>query len=93
MNVLILANLLTGAPMVAETIMDEPCQVGAVSQRYQQGAAPAPAPPAPRQDAGRTAVSSRRGIVGEEQGRQPNARRRNGKRIPDAELIGPRGIL
>ncbi len=93
MNVLILAGLLAGAPMATETIMDEPCQVGAVNQRYEQGAAPAPAPPPARPQTGRTAVSRRPNIVAEEEGQPTNVRRRSGRRIPDAELIGPRGIL
>lgn len=93
MNVLILALSLTGAPMATETIRDEPCQAGEVSQRYEQGVAPAPALPVPRPQSGRTAVSSRPNIIADEEGRPPNARRRSGRRIPDSELIGPRGIL
>ncbi len=44
----------------------------------------APAPPAARQAAAQRETS---------EARTETARRRNGKRVPDAELIGPRGAL
>ncbi len=89
MKVWILAGLLTAAmaPFAAASETTVECQL----DDTRRAAAPrteAPAPPAP------TARPTAAPRVAAEQAPRPEApRRRNGKRIPDAELIGPRGAL
>jgi hypothetical protein len=90
MKVWILAGLFTVAmaPFAAASESTVECQL----DDTRRAAAPrtdAPAPPAP--SAVRPTAAPR---VAAEQAPRPEApRRRGGKRIPDAELIGPRGAL
>jgi hypothetical protein len=83
---LVFAGLLslTGAP--ADSSETAPCETGDARRAIEQPVVQPPAPQAP-------SVTLRR--VGREDAvasRTP-PRRRNGKPIPDAELIGPRGAL
>lgn len=90
MKVPVLAILITAATcpvaMAVENGLD--CQVDDTRRVVEeQRAAPAPAPTVARPTVAQRETS-------EQTARTPSAdRRRNGKRIPDAELIGPRGAL
>jgi hypothetical protein len=89
MKVSVLAILITAvtAPvaMAAETGLD--CQIDDSRRAVEeQRAAPPPTP-----NTARPTVAQR--DISEAQRAAPVDRRRNGKRIPDAELIGPRGAL
>lgn len=89
MKVWILAGLLTAAmaPLAAASENTVECQLDdtrrAAAPRTEAPAAPAP--PA------RPTAAPR--VAAEQAPRPETPRRRNGKRIPDAELIGPRGAL
>lgn len=74
-------------PMAAASESSADCQVDDTRPAVQQRAdAPPPAPPA---NAARPTLAQ-----GAETPARPElSRRRTGKRIPDAELIGPRGTL
>lgn len=81
--------LILGAPAAAASGGAEACQFDEQRRRTEQ-AAPA-APPAPEPE--RSALGAQRAANAEQSPRTATTRRRNGRRIPDAELIGPRGAL
>lgn len=87
MKVWVLAGLFTVAmapvAMAGEDVTE--CQLDETRRTAEQRAA---APPAP--NVARPTVAQRDVI---EPVRPPVERRRSGKRIPDAQLIGPRGAL
>lgn len=96
MKVWILAGLFTvvTAPFAMAAETDVECQLDesrrAVTQRLDG------APPPARTNTARPTVAPRDVAAAEQvdQGVRPTPdRRRSGKRIPDAELIGPRGAL
>lgn len=89
MKVWILAGLFTAAmaPLAAASENALECQLDD-TRRAAAPRAEAPATPAP---AARPAAAPR--VAAEQAPRPETPRRRNGKRIPDAELIGPRGAL
>ncbi len=102
MKVLVLAGVLTAAaiPLAGAAEAAADCQLDEQGRRSQvridSGGAGGSAPAAPA----RASATSREGGVAEhtaqretETPRQTAERRRNGRRIPDAELIGPRGAL
>jgi len=90
MQVLILAGLLSAtAPMTTGAEGALECQIED-SRRAEQTRLDAPTP-APTVQATRPAVTPRE--TAEQTARPDSQRRRSGKRIPDAELIGPRGAL
>ena len=90
MQVLILAGLLSAtAPMTTGAEGALECQIEA-PRRAEQTRLDAP-PPTPAAQPTRPAAAVRETA---EQAARPDAqRRRSGKGIPDAELIGPRGAL
>ncbi len=63
------------------------CQLDETRRREPEAAASQPAP-APTQ-----AAAVPREVVATPERSEPAPRRRSGRRIPDAELIGPRGAL
>ncbi len=83
MKVLILASLLSAAavPMAVAAENTAECQIDETRRAAQQRAAPPAAPTVARP------------TTAAQEARTANVRRRSGKRIPDAELIGPRGSL
>lgn len=89
MKVWVLAGLFTAAmaPIAAAAEDVSECQLDesrrAAAERVDQ-------PPASPASVARATVAQR---APETTQRQPVERRRSGKRIPDAELIGPRGAL
>jgi hypothetical protein len=89
MRVWVIAGLFTiaSAPFAAAAEDISECQLDE-SRRASHTRADTP-PDAPQ--VARPTVAQR--DVAEEPVRQPADRRRNGKRIPDAQLIGPRGAL
>lgn len=102
MKVLVLAGVFTVAaiPLAGAAEAAAECQLEEQGRRSQvridSGGAGGSAPATPA----RASSASREGGVAEqtaqretENPRQTAERRRNGKRIPDAELIGPRGAL
>lgn len=88
MKALILAGLLSAAtiPMAVAAENTAECQVDEARRAAAQRAVTPPAQSAPR------STEAQR-VETEQDARAANVRRRNGKRIPDAELIGPRGSL
>jgi hypothetical protein len=88
MKVWVLAGLFTVAmapvAMAGEDVTE--CQLDETRRVAEQRAAAPPAPPT----VARPTVAERDVI---EPARPPADRRRSGKRIPDAQLIGPRGAL
>ncbi len=89
MKVWILAGLFTAAmaPLASASESTLECQL----DDTRRAAAPTrEAPPTPASTA-RPTVAPREAV--EQAPRVEAQRRRNGKRIPDAELIGPRGAL
>lgn len=88
MKVLILAGLLSAAaiPMAAAVENTTECQVDDARRTAQQRAETPAAPRAVRPTAVHRAEAA-------QDARAASERRRSGKRIPDAELIGPRGSL
>jgi hypothetical protein len=89
MKVWILAGLFTAvaSPLAGATETTAECQVDE-TRRAAQHRTEAPAAPTA---SARPTVAQR--DVAEPARPAPAERRRNGKRIPDAELIGPRGAL
>ena len=89
MRVWILAGLLTAAmaPLAAASENTAECQLDE-TRRAAASRDEAPATPAPT---ARPTAAPR--VAAEQAPRPETPRRRNGKRIPDAELIGPRGAL
>jgi hypothetical protein len=88
MKVWILAGLFTAAfaPLAAAAESTAECQLDD-ARRAAQTRADAPAP---------SAATARPTVATRAEGAAPRsgaARRRSGKRVPDAELIGPRGAL
>ncbi len=100
MKVWVLAGLFTAAavPLAGAAEASAECQVEdarrATHVRIDGGApggsAPQAARPAPDRETAADQVAQREAA---EAARVAAERRRNGKRIPDAELIGPRGAL
>lgn len=91
MKAWMLAGLMTVAmaPMAYAAESAVACQVDDIRRATQERAeAPPPAPSAP--GAARAAVAQRDAT---ESAARSEPRRRTGKRIPDAELIGPRSTL
>mgnify|MGYP001326760224 CR=1 FL=1 len=93
MRVLVLAGLFTAvtAPMAmaSETTID--CQLDDTRRAAAEQRLDAPPPPAPgAPPAARPAIAQAQSA---DTPRPPSERRRNGKRVPDAELISPRGVL
>jgi hypothetical protein len=91
MKVWVLAGLFTviTAPFAAAAETDAECQLDETRRAAEQridGAAAAPS-------TARPTVAQRDLSPAEQAVRSTVERRRNGKRIPDAELIGPRGAL
>jgi len=93
MKVWVLAGLFTVAmaPFAVAAETDVECQLDESRRTVEQRIDGAP-PPAPQ--TARPTVAQRQ-VSQAEQLTRPTApdRRRSGKRIPDAELIGPRGAL
>jgi hypothetical protein len=89
MKVWVLAGLFTvaTAPFAAAAENVAECQLDETRRTAAERVEPPPASPA---TVARATVAQR---APETTQRQPVERRRNGKRIPDAELIGPRGAL
>jgi hypothetical protein len=89
MKVLILTGLFTAAmvPLAAASETTAECQLDDTRRATQQRVE-APASPAPT---ARPTVAPRE--TAEQATPRETPRRRNVKRIPDAELIGPRGAL
>lgn len=98
MKVWILAGLFTvaAAPFAAAAETDAACQLDdsrrGITQRVDGPPPPAPQSTARPTVAPRQVAQAEQGAV-EQTVRQPPDRRRSGKRIPDAELIGRRGAL
>lgn len=92
MKVLVLAGLFTAAtiPFAAASETTIECQVDDMRREATQTVQPQPQAPAPTV-ARPTSVT--REAAADPAARVPADRRRGGKRIPDAELIGPRGAL
>lgn len=95
MRVLLLAGLITAvtAPIAMAGESEIECQ-GETRRAPAEQRLVDPPPPAP----GAAAATQARPTVAQREApdtQRPatNERRRNGKRIPDAELIGPRGAL
>lgn len=92
MKVFVLAGLFTAATVpfaaAAETTIE--CQLDDTRRAASQSVQPQPAAPAPTvaRPTGATREAAADPAV-----RTPADRRRGGKPIPDAELIGPRGAL
>lgn len=91
MKILVLAGVLAAVafPTAAAAEVTSPCQAedarsAFAADRAEPTVAPAP-PPAARQTATQREASEARA--------ETNNRRRSGRRVPDAELIGPRGAL
>ena len=91
MKFLVLVGLFSAAaiPMASASESTEACQVDDTRRVAEAPEAPE-APTVPIPPAGRPNVAQR---DAEPQVRQDAVRRRSGKRIPDAELIGPRRAL
>lgn len=91
MKVSVLAILITAATCPVAMAVEAgglDCQVDDSRRAAEeQRAAPPPAPSAARP------TVAQREVAEPGAARTPAERRRNGKRIPDAELIGPRGAL
>lgn len=81
--------LILGAPAAAASGGEEACQLDEQRRRTEQAAPPAPRSPDPE----RSALGAPRAANAEQGARAPTLRRRSVRRIPDAELIGPRGAL
>ncbi len=98
MKVLVLTGLLTlaTAPFASAAETDAECQLDenrrAPQLRIDSDTANGGAPPTARQTSA-PRDSRQQPRVGEETARTTAEGRRSGKRIPDAELIGPRGAL
>lgn len=80
--------LVLGAPAAAASEGEEACRLD--EQRRQRAEQTAQALP---QSADTERAAPARAAQAERSSRAPTPRRRNGRRIPDAELIGPRGAL
>ncbi|MGE0743497.1 MAG: hypothetical protein AB7O98_19355 [Hyphomonadaceae bacterium] len=93
MKVWILAGLFTVAtvPFAAAAEVTAECQLDESRRATQERSDVAPAAPALPSVA--RPVVAQRDAVTETAARAGGERRRSGKRIPDAELIGPRGAL
>jgi hypothetical protein len=94
MKVLILAGLITAAtvPFAAASETEIDCQLDETRRTSaQQRIDPAPPPPAPAATPARPTVAQREAV--ETPSRPAAERRRNGKPVPDAELMSPRGVL
>jgi hypothetical protein len=88
MKIIVLAGALTAVafPTAAAAEAVTPCQAEERSALTPDRAEPTVAPPP---SVVRQAAAQREAT----ETRTETARRRNGKRVPDAELIGPRGAL
>lgn len=93
MKVLVLAGALAAVafPAAAAAEVIEPCRTQdaetstALIDRAETTSAPAPVAPVARQPSATQRVAN--------ETRTEAPRRRSGKRVPDSELIGPRGAL
>ncbi len=99
MKTLVLAGLITAitAPFAAAAESTTECQLDQ-SRRSVEQRIEAPVQPAAPTATARPTVAPREAAPPQVTADQPvrqasNDRRRGGKRIPDAELIGPRGAL
>ncbi len=98
MKVWVLAGLFTvvTAPFAAAAESDAACQLDESRRAVTQRLDGAP-PPAPQTTARPTVaprdIATAEQTAADQSARQAAERRRSGKRIPDAELIGPRGAL
>jgi hypothetical protein len=94
MKVLVLAGLITAATAPFAMAADSEIECQGETRRApaeQRLDAPPPAPGAAAATPARPTVAQRE--APDTQRPAATERRRNGKRIPDAELIGPRGAL
>ncbi|MGQ0533311.1 MAG: hypothetical protein ACT4OF_11570 [Caulobacteraceae bacterium] len=91
MRVVVLAGLITAAtvPFAAASESEVDCQLD--ETRRASAEQRLDAPPAPAATTARPTVAQRE--AAETPRPVPAERRRNGKRVPDAELISPRGVL
>jgi hypothetical protein len=92
MRVLVLAGLFTAvtAPMAMASENTIDCQMDDTRRASAEQRLDTAPPPAPATTVARPTVAQAQPA---ETPRPATERRRNGKRVPDAELIAPRGVL